>query len=133
MRDMTSSRPYLIRALYEWIVDNDMTPYIVVDASAEGLRVPTQYVKDGQIVLNISPRAVDKLQLSNSEIAFSARFGGAALNVWVPPKAVLAIYARENGEGMMFREGGGDDGDAPTPPDVPSGPATRKPRLRVVR
>ena len=133
MRDMTSSRPYLIRALYEWIVDNEMTPYIVVDAAADGLRVPTQYVKDGQLVLNISPRAVEKLQLSNTEIAFSARFGGAALNVSVPPKAVLAIYARENGEGMMFREGGGDDGDSPPPLDAPAGPATRKPRLRVVR
>lgn len=133
MRDMSSSRPYLIRALYEWIVDNDMTPYIVVDAAAEGLVVPAQYIQDGQIVLNISPRAVDKLQLTNTHIAFSARFGGAALNVSVPPKAVLAIYARENGEGMMFREGGDDGG--PPAPDTPSGagPAPRKPRLRVVR
>lgn len=130
---MTSSRPYLIRALYEWIVDNEMTPYIVVDASMEGLVVPTQYVQDGQIVLNISPRAVEKLELTNTHIAFSARFGGAALNVWVPPKAVLAIYARENGEGMMFREGGGDEGGPPPAPDAPSGPASRKPRLRVVR
>lgn len=131
---MTSSRPYLIRALYEWIIDNEMTPYIVVDASMEGLAVPTQHVQDGQIVLNISPRAVEKLELTNTHIAFSARFGGAALNVWVPPKAVLAIYARENGEGMMFREGGGnDEGGPPSSPDAPSGPASRKPRLRVVR
>lgn len=130
---MTSSRPYLIRALYEWIVDNEMTPYIVVDSSAEGLVVPTQYVQDGQIVLNISPRAVEKLELTNTHIAFSARFGGAALNVWVPPKAVLAIYARENGEGMMFREGGNDEGGPPSSPDAPAGPASRKPRLRVVR
>lgn len=131
---MTSSRPYLIRALYEWIVDNEMTPYIVVDASMEGLVVPTQYVQDGQIVLNISPRAVEKLELTNTHVAFSARFGGAALNVWVPPKAVLAIYARENGEGMMFREGGGsDEGGPPPAPDAPSGTASRKPRLRVVR
>ena len=129
---MTSSRPYLIRALYEWIVDNEMTPYIVVDSSADGLVVPTQYVQDGQIVLNISPRAVEKLELTNTHIAFSARFGGAALNVWVPPKAVLAIYARENGEGMMFREGGNDEGGPPSP-DAPAGPASRKPRLRVVR
>src|SRR3569623_2897719 len=130
---MTSSRPYLIRALYEWIVDNEMTPYIVVDAAAEGLMVPAQYVQDGQIVLNINPRAVEKLQLSNTHIAFSARFGGAALNISVPPRAVLAIYARENGEGMMFRDGGDDNAGNPPPPESPSDPTPRKPRLRVVR
>ena len=130
---MTSSRPYLIRALYEWIVDNEMTPYIVVDAAAEGLMVPAQYVQDGQIVLNISPRAVEKLQLSNTHIAFSARFGGAALNISVPPRAVLAIYARENGEGMMFRDGGDDNDGNPPPPESPSDPTPRTPRLRVVR
>ena len=91
MRYLTSSRPYLFRALYEWIVDNEMSPYFVVDSSADGLVVPTQFVQDGQIVLNSSPRAVEKLELTNTHIAFSARFGGAALNVWVPPKAVLAI------------------------------------------
>src|SRR3569832_184664 len=128
---MTSSRPYLIRALYEWIVDNEMTPYIVVASTADGLEVPPQYVQDGQIVLNISPRAVEKLELTKTHFAFSARFGGAALNVWVPPKAVLAIYARENGEGMMFREGGIDDGGPPSP-DAPDGSASRKPRLLVV-
>src|SRR3569832_1823154 len=119
---MTSSRPYLIRALYEWIVDNEMTPYIVVDSSADGLVVPTQYVQDGQIVLNISQRAVEKLELTNTHIAFSERFGGAALYVCVPPMAVLAIFALENGEGMMFREGGGGGGGAPAP-GAPAGPA----------
>ncbi|MEK7323350.1 MAG: ClpXP protease specificity-enhancing factor SspB, partial [Pseudomonadota bacterium] len=85
---MTSSRPYLIRALYQWIVDNDMTPYIVVDATVEGIVVPTQHVRDGQIVLNISPRAVNQLRLSNDEVGFNARFGGAAMQVSIPPWAV---------------------------------------------
>ena len=121
----------MIRALYEWIVENDMTPYIVVDALAEGIVVPTQHVRDGQIVLNISPRAVNHLRLSNDEVAFNARFGGAEMQVSMPPRAVVAIYARENGEGMMFREEGGDD----VPPDGPHSPTggPGKPKLKVVK
>ncbi len=129
MQKMTSSRPYLIRALYQWIVDNDMTPYIVVDATVEGIVVPTQHVRDGQIVLNISPRAVNQLRLNNDEVGFNARFGGAAMEVTLPPRAVIAIYARENGEGMMFRDEGG------APPDGPHSPldAPGKPKLKVVK
>ncbi len=131
MHKMTSSRPYLIRALYEWIVENDMTPYIVVDALVEGIVVPTQHVREGQIVLNISPRAINHLRLSNDEVAFSARFGGAEMQVSLPPRAVVAIYARENGEGMMFREEGGGD----APPDGPHTPGDTpvKPKLKVVK
>ena len=99
---MTSSRPYLLRALLEWIVDNDCTPHIVVEASMEGVRVPEEHVKDGQIVLNISPSAIQQFELTNEYVAFSARFQGQPREVYVPIAAVAAIFARENGNGMAF-------------------------------
>jgi stringent starvation protein B len=133
LRKMTSNRPYLIRAYYDWIVDNGMTPYITVDATMEGAILPQPYVRDGQIILNISPRAVQNLQLGDEEIAFSARFAGSSQRVAVPPNAVVAIYARENGEGMLFgnereRNDGPPDG-SPTPSSGKGG----KPALRVVK
>lgn len=99
---MTSSRPYLIRALYEWILDNKCTPYVLVDAHLPGVDVPQQYVKDGQIVLNIAPTAVVDLHIGNDEMKFNARFSGVATDVQVPVSAALGIYARENGQGMLF-------------------------------
>lgn len=99
---MTSSRPYLLRALYEWIVDNGHVPYIVVDARVPGVVVPPEHVKDGQIVLNIAPHAVQGLSLGNAEVRFSARFSGRAFTVIAPVQAVLAIYDRETGQGMGF-------------------------------
>jgi len=99
---MTPNRPYLLRAFYEWIVDNNCTPYLVVDATLPGVRVPPQYVKDGQIVLNVSPGAVGNLSLANDEVTFNARFGGSPFALRIPQYAVLAIYARENGAGTMF-------------------------------
>ncbi len=99
---MTSNRPYLLRAFYEWIVDNNGTPYLVVDATQVGVKVPPQHVQNGQIVLNISPGAVGNLELGNDAIRFNARFGGAPFAICVPLKAALAIYARENGAGTMF-------------------------------
>ena len=99
---MTSSRPYIARALYEWILDNDCTPYILVDTTRRGVEVPGEYVKDGQIVLNISPPAVRALQMDNDAITFSGCFGGEAQKIMVPTHALMAIYARENGQGMMF-------------------------------
>jgi len=99
---MTPNRPYLLRAFYDWIVDNNCTPYLVVDATLQGVRVPPQYVKDGQIVLNISPGAVGNLSLANDEVTFNARFGGSPFALRIPQYAVLAIYARENGAGTMF-------------------------------
>lgn len=99
---MTSSRPYLLRALYEWIVDNDHIPYIVVDARVPGVVVPPEHVKDGQITLNIAPHAVQGLSLGNAEVRFSARFSGRAFTVIAPVQAVLAIYDRETGQGMGF-------------------------------
>lgn len=101
---MTPNRPYLLRAFYEWIVDNNCTPYLVVDATLPGVRVPPQYVKDGQIVLNVSPGAVGNLSLGNDEVTFNARFGGSPFALRVPQYAVLAIYARENGAGTMFAQ-----------------------------
>ncbi len=130
---MTPSRPYLIRALYEWILDNDLTPYILVDASFQGVEVPPQFIENGKIVLNVAPRAVQGLDLGNSAVAFEARFSGQAQLLYIPIQAVMAIYARENGQGMMFGE---DDGGETPPTD--SGPAgdgksEGRPSLRVVK
>lgn len=99
---MLSSRPYLARALYQWLLDNDQTPYIVVDAEHAGVAVPRQFVQNGQIVLNVAPTAVRDLMLENDAITFSARFGGQPMQVVVPSQALIALYARENGVGMVF-------------------------------
>ncbi len=99
---MTSNRPYLLRAVYEWLVDNDCTPHLVVGADEPGVVVPQPYAKDGQIVLNVSPTAAQGLQLGNELVSFNARFGGAPMQVSFPPSAVRGIYARENGQGMLF-------------------------------
>jgi stringent starvation protein B len=123
---MNSSRPYLVRALYEWIVDNNCTPYMLVDATSPGVEVPLQYVKNGQIVLNVSPTAVANLQIGNEAVRFRGRFGGVATDVAAPIGAVLGIYARENGQGMVFE---------PERPQPPAGdePRAGKPSLRVVK
>lgn len=99
---MTSNRPYLVRALYEWILDNDCTPYVLANTEYPGVQVPTGYASDGQIVLNISPNAVRQLEISNDAIRFEGRFGGVSHNLCIPSVAVMAIYARENGKGMVF-------------------------------
>lgn len=152
---MTDNRPYLVRALHEWICDNGLTPYLLVDAAVAGVRVPQQAVKEGRVVLNIAPRAVTRLDLANDVISFQARFSGVAMLVVVPLEAVLAVYAMENGQGMMFppvdaapddagdepgglpEEGGeagpadlvSDDGRAP--PDAP--PRPPRGHLRVIK
>ena len=130
---MSSSRPYLTRALYEWIVGNDCTPYILANAMAEGVLVPEPYIKDGQIVLNISPSAIVGLELSDEAVQFNGRFGGVPVDIYVPMHAVMGIYARENGQGMVF-----DMEDVNTPPKdpAPQGGGDRegsKPSLRVVK
>lgn len=102
MSQLTARRPYLLRAFYEWLLDNNLTPHLVVDINLPGVMVPLEYARDGQIVLNIAPRAVGNLELGNDEVRFSARFGGVPRQVSVPLMAVLAIYARENGAGTMF-------------------------------
>jgi stringent starvation protein B len=120
---MTSHRPYLVRALNEWILENDCTPYILVNAFEAGVLVPQNFVKDGQIVLNISPVAVQGLLISNEGIEFNGRFGGIPTRVYVPTAAILGIYAKENGQGMIFEIENGNGG-----PRSPEPPPDRKPR-----
>lgn len=100
--NLTPTRPYLARAIYEWICDNQLTPYLLVDATQSYVKVPTQHIKDGQIVLNIVPHAVHEFQMDNDAIFFSARFGGVSQEIYVPMSAVLGIYSRENGQGLFF-------------------------------
>ncbi|ENE5172166.1 ClpXP protease specificity-enhancing factor [Vibrio cholerae] len=99
---MTPRRPYLLRAFYDWLLENELTPHLVVDATLPGVKVPLEYVQDGQIILNVAPRAVGNLELGNDEVTFNARFSGRPHLVIVPIYAVQAIYARENGAGTMF-------------------------------
>ena len=128
---MTPSRPYIMRALYEWIVENDCTPYVLVDALISGVSVPEQYVKDGQIVLNISPSAVMELNITNEALSFNGRFGGAATDIFVPVSAVVGIYARENGQGMVFEP----EDASPPPDDTPPEPTKPegRPSLKIVK
>ncbi len=140
MSTMTPSRPYLVRALNEWILDNQCTPYVLVDASLAGVQVPQDYVNQGQIVLNISPVAVQNLLIDNDGISFNARFGGVPMSVYVPTVAILAIYAKENGQGMVFgTEAGAPDPDDPTPTktepeaDEPVPSTSGRPSLKVVK
>jgi stringent starvation protein B len=130
---MTSSRPYVMRALYEWILENECTPYVLVNAEEEGVGVPSQYVKDGQIVLNISPAAVVDLVIGNDAMHFNGRFGGMPADIYVPMAGVIGIYARENGQGMVFE---GDETPWPEPPAEPPrpvGPGDKRPTLKVVK
>jgi stringent starvation protein B len=143
---MTSHRPYMVRALYEWILDNNCTPYILVNAHEAGVEVPQNFVKDGQIVLNISPVAVQGLLIANEGLEFHGRFGGIPMRVYVPVMAMMGIYAKENGQGMIFEPGG--DHPRPLPPaGLADGmgkqgenagakkekPASGRPSLRVVK
>ena len=118
---MTSHRPYLVRALNEWILENNCTPYILVNAFETGVLVPQNFVKDGQIVLNISPVAVQGLMITNEGIEFNGRFGGIPTRVYAPTAAILGIYAKENGLGMIFEV------ESNTSPR-PEPPTDRKPR-----
>lgn len=127
---MTPSRPYIMRALYEWIVDNDCTPYMLVDATMQNVMVPEQYVKDGQIVLNISPGAIMGLEVANDSVVFNGRFGGVATDIYVPISAVIGIYARENGQGMVFDL---DENTDPTPPDNQPPEPEGRPALKIVK
>lgn len=132
---MSSNRPYLLRALYQWIGDNSMTPHLLVDATREGVQVPSSTIKDGRVVLNIAARAVAHLDLGNREVRFKARFGGVSQSVVVPLSAILAIYAQETGQGMMLPEDGGTmPNDAPDDsPEPPEDGPKRGGHLRVVK
>ena len=107
MMEMTSSRPYLVRAMYQWISDNGFTPYLLVDAGAEDCMVPVAHIQDGKIILNIAPMAINGLTLGDEAVTFSARFSGITEAIYVPIDAVLAIYSKENGQGMMFNDDAG--------------------------
>ncbi len=147
---MSSNRPYLLRALYEWINDNSLTPYILVDAKQPGVQVPASAVKDGKVVLNIAMRAVEALDLGNESLSFKARFSGTSQFLVVPVSAVIAIYAQETGQGMMLppdetgdapldaepadgieRQDAGSDGPEADPPKPPA--PGKGPFLRVVK
>ncbi len=131
---MTSNRPYLIRALYEWLLDNDLTPHLLVDADYENVVVPRQFVEEGRIVLNINPSAVMSLEMTNEMIRFNARFGGKETDVFIPPLAVLGIYARENGRGMLFPDELEDAEEENDPDDTdPNPPPKGRPSLKVVK
>ena len=121
---MTSSKPYLVRAFHEWIVDNNLTPYVLVNASIHGVQVPPQFVKDGKIVLNISEQAVDNLYLSNEWVNFEAQFSGIKQQIRLPISSIQAIYASENGRGMFFEEQ-----EEPPPPPTE---LHKKPNLKIV-
>jgi stringent starvation protein B len=125
---MTSLKPYLIRSIYEWIIDNELTPHLLVDAENSNAVLPLQLIEDGKIVLNIRPQAIQGLILGNDEIQFSARFSGKPMNIVAPVAAVMAIYAKENGKGMIFDQE--DEKPENTPPETK--PPTR-PTLRVVK
>ncbi|MFG6159779.1 ClpXP protease specificity-enhancing factor [Halomonas sp. 1390] len=155
---MQSSRPYMARALYQWLLDNELTPYIVVDAEQEGVEVPRQFVQNGQIVLNLAPSAIRDFAMENAAVSFSARFGGQPMQVMVPMEALIAIYARENGVGMVFGhepvmpvetdeaedasplseveasvETGEEEGGDPAEQEDGSRPRKGRPSLRVVK
>ena len=143
---MTSHRPYLLRALYEWIADNGMTPHLLVDATQPGVRVPPHTIKDGKVVLNIAARAVAHLQMDNDAVAFTARFGGVGHAVIVPIAAVMAVYARETGQGMALPDDSAaaeahddtdqdpTDNDSPPDDDGDAAPPPRRgPHLRIVK
>lgn len=134
---MTSRRPYLLRALYDWIVDNGCTPYVMVNAEFNGVEVPREFVENGKVVLNISPTAVQGLALENEWINFRARFSGRSMPVAVPVKAVIAIYAKENSKGMFFQPEEDDSvpppPPPPSPPEEPTPPPRTKPTLKLVK
>jgi len=125
---MTSLKPYLIRSIYDWIIDNDLTPHLLVDAENNQAILPQQFIEDGKIVLNIRPQAIQRLTLGNEEIQFNARFSGRPMNIVVTITAVMTIYAKENSKGMIFDQE--DEESDKTPPE--NKPPTR-PTLRVVK
>ena len=127
---MSSLKPYLIRAIYEWILDNNLTPHLLIDADHPDAVLPEDFIENGQIVLNIRPEATDALSLGNEDIQFNARFAGKAMHIIVPISQVQAIYAKENGKGMVFDD---ENDDTPPPAPEPEKKPAGKPHLRVVK
>jgi stringent starvation protein B len=127
---MTSLKPYLIRAIYEWILDNNFTPYLSVDANNQDAILPQQFAHDGRIILNIRPSAIDALSLGDDAVEFNTRFNGKSTYISAPIAAVLAIYAKENGKGMVFEVEEPRNDEPPKPPEPPK---KAKPTLRVLK
>ncbi len=135
--DLIPTRPYLLRAIYEWTNDNNLTPYLLVNAEEQGVTVPRQHVQDGQIVLNIAPHAVHQMLMDQDAVSFNARFGGVSQELYIPMYAVLGLYARENGQGLFFDP---QEYDRPQPatsnqPETDHAepqPPTKKPSLRIL-
>ena len=149
---MTSNKPYLLRAIYEWVLDNDATPHVLISTIDSRVDVPQQFVEEGKIILNISPSAANNMLIDNDGISFSARFGGKPFTIYSPLGSVLALYASETGEGMSFEEEAfdgntppdGPDGKPPSPKSVPDStreslkresnkPPKKRPTLKVVK
>ncbi|MCB2426931.1 ClpXP protease specificity-enhancing factor [Methylophaga pinxianii] len=133
---MSSQKPYLVRAIYQWLLDNQCTPYLLVNTNHEGVVVPEQYIRDARIVLNLAPDAINALSMDNDWVSFSARFSGKAMDLFIPVIAIQAIYGKENNEGMFFPEE-----EHPTPPAPPTTepkkptqkPNSGKPSLKLVK
>ncbi|PPD24505.1 MAG: ClpXP protease specificity-enhancing factor [Methylobacter sp.] len=124
---MTPLKPYLIRSIYEWIVDNNLTPHLLVDAEVGGSSLPSEYIEDGKIVLNIRPQAIQGLALGNEKVEFNARFSGKPMHIVAPITSILAIYAKENGKGMVF------DQDSFPDDEPPEQKPPTKPNLRIIK
>lgn len=126
---MTPQKPYLIRAIYEWLLDNNMTPHLLVNTSYDGIQVPREYINDNKIVLNISDGAVQNFHADNEWISFSARFSGKPMELFIPIIAVQSIYGKENNEGMFF-----PNEDTPPPPKRPLQSVKKeRPGLKIVK
>jgi stringent starvation protein B len=136
---MISTKPYLLRAFYEWIIDNNFTPYLLVDATKKNILIPTEHVKDGKIIFNLSPDAIQALTMDNHIVEFKARFGGAVRNIYLTMQSIEALYAQENGQGIVFEEDGDEDeGSEETKPEIEfptttSTKSSKKPVLKRIK
>jgi len=127
---MTSQKPYLIRAIYEWLLDNQLTPYLLVNTLIDEVKVPEEYINEDKIVLNIAPDAVQHFQADNDWISFSARFSGRPMELFIPIDAIQGIYGKENNEGMFFT----DEDTPPSPTSPKKVPAVKeRPSLKIVK
>lgn len=134
--DFSSNKPYLLRAIYEWVLDNDATPHVLLFAENPEVMVPQQFVENGKIILNISPTAAQNFIIDDDGLSFSARFGGKPFNIYSPIGAILALYASENGEGLSFEPEDNPPSDKPpkvNPPSIPKKKSSKRPSLKVVK
>ncbi|HSC47341.1 MAG TPA: ClpXP protease specificity-enhancing factor [Gammaproteobacteria bacterium] len=130
---MLSRKPYFLRAMHQWIADSGLTPHVVVDVNVAGVEIPPGYAKDGKIVLNVSYEATQGFEIGKDDLSFSARFGGVARQVRVPLAAVLAVYAHENGQGMLFDAEDSPEDAAPGGGEGPKLTPGKKPTLKVIK